>query len=179
MGSPIAATNWAQRVVIAVAVAGVAAAVTVPASSSYRMTKAERAAADTLTAIADAQRAFRRGGGRGGYAIDLASLTRPCPGDAQAALDHHEQIATNDYVVVLRAARDASSAGADCHGRPTATDFYAAARPADAWSGRQAMATTARGRIYVFFDGIAPLERDMEAVGLAVPLDRLDTFKIP
>jgi type II secretory pathway pseudopilin PulG len=179
MGSPIAATHWVRRVVIAMAVAGVAAAVGVPVSSSYRMAKTERAAADTLQAIADAQRAFRRGGGRGGYAVDVASLTRPCPGDAQAVLDIDPAVSGHDYVFVLRPASGASTAGVDCHGRATTTDFYAAARPAHAWAGRQALATTARGRIYVFFDGIAPLERDMGALGLAVPLDRLDTFKIP
>jgi hypothetical protein len=31
----------------------------------------------------------------------------------------------------------------------------------------------------VFFDGIAPLESDMAAGGLAVPLDTLEQFKIP
>ena len=38
---------------------------------------------------------------------------------------------------------------------------------------------TATGRIYVFFDGVAPLERDMAAGGLATPLESVPTFKIP
>jgi hypothetical protein len=79
----------------------------------------------------------------------------------------------------LRAAARAATVGTDCHGRATASDFYAAVQPMDEWAGRQAMAASAWGRIYVFFDGLPPLERDMEAGGLAVPLDTLDIFKIP
>lgn len=69
--------------------------------------------------------------------------------------------------------------GTDCHGRATSSDFYAAVAPRSALDGRQAMAMLSWGRIYVFFDGIAPLESDMGPRGLAVPLDRLESFKIP
>jgi hypothetical protein len=62
----------------------------------------------------------------------------------------------------------------------TVSDYYAAAAPRSVQTaGQQAFAMLAAGRIYVFFDGIAPLERDMTPDGLAVPLDALRTFKIP
>jgi Tfp pilus assembly protein PilE len=168
-----------KHLVIAVAVAGVVAAVSIQVRAQFRMRDAEKAAAATLNAIVEAQRAFRKAGGRGGYATDLQSLTEPCAGEGAAVLAGTAAIAGYDYRVVVRAAERAAMAGTDCHGRPVASNFYASVRPAHAWAGRQAMASTARGRIYVFFDGLPPVERDMDAGGLAVPLDTLDTFKIP
>ena len=35
------------------------------------------------------------------------------------------------------------------------------------------------GRVFVFFDGLAPLEKDMAPGGLATPLDTLSAFRIP
>jgi hypothetical protein len=164
--------------IIAVAVAGTVATVSIQVRAQLRMRDAEKAAAAALSAIVDAQRAFRKAGGRGGYATDLQSLIQPCAG-APATLSAPPPVAADDYRVVLRAAQRASPVGTDCHGRPTASDFYAAVQPAHEWAGRQAMASTAWGRIYVFFDGLPPVERDMDAGGLAVPLDTLDSFKIP
>lgn len=158
---------------------GTLAAVSIQVRAQYRMRDAEKAAAATMAAVIEAERAFRRAGGRGGYATDLQSLTTPCPGEQTSALSGDLPVAKYDYRVIVRAAARALTNGTDCHGRPTATDFYTATAPAHAWAGRQAMAATAWGRIYVFFDGLAPAERDMETGGLAVPLDTLDTFKIP
>lgn len=161
----------------AVAVVGIAAAVSLQVRSQLRMRAAEVAAAQTVTAIVEAQRTFRRGGG--GYATELSSLTQPCGGHTAATLEKQFPAVDYDYTVLLRASSRGTPVGSDCHGRPMATDFYVAVYPSQAWAGRQAMAATGRGRIYVFFDGLAPSERDMEAGGLAVPLDTLDTFKIP
>jgi type II secretory pathway pseudopilin PulG len=164
--------------IITIACLGATGVVLVPVLTYARMDRAEHAASERLIAIREAQRAFRRAGGAGGYATDLVSLATPCPGEAVRALpaDSHTR---GDYTVVLRAARQARDVGLDCHGRRTVSDFYAAAAPANAFAGRQAMAMTSWGRIYVFFDGIAPLESDMAAGGLAVPLDTLHDFKIP
>jgi hypothetical protein len=73
----------------------------------------------------------------------------------------------------------AISGALDCHGRPLSSDYYAALSPSDGTVGQQAFAITGTGRIFVFFDGIAPVERDMTADGLATPIEALDTFKIP
>jgi hypothetical protein len=157
--------------------AGIAGTISVPVHMYVQMDAAERAAATLLERIADAQRDFRDRNDRRGYATALASLTTPCPGDERSALELHEPV--SPYEVTLRAADRAVSRGTDCHGRPVASDFYAAAWPTSAVAGRQAFAVTARGRIYVFFDGIAPRESDFAFGGLAVPLDAIETFKIP
>jgi hypothetical protein len=85
------------------------------------------------------------------------------------------------FHVVLRAAEGAGAAAADCHGRPTTTDFYAALEPVSAESApRRAYAVTgSAARVFVFFDGLAPLERDMAPGGLATPLESLGVFRIP
>jgi hypothetical protein len=85
-----------------------------------------------------------------------------------------------EYEVKVRAAEGATPLPPDCHGRPTTSDYYASAVPTSAAAaGQQAFAMTATGRIFVFFDGIAPLERDMTPSGLATPLESVPTFKIP
>jgi hypothetical protein len=141
-----------------------------------QMHAAEDAAAMLLERIVEAQREFRDRNGRRGYATDLASLVARCPGDQNSALELPERF---EYELTLRAAEGAALRGTDCHGRPVASDFYAAAWPMSALSGRQAFAVTARGRIHVFFDGLPPREADFRPQGLAVPLDTLRTFKIP
>jgi hypothetical protein len=86
---------------------------------------------------------------------------------------------STEYSLVLRRAANATATGADCHGRPTASDYYAAAEPPPEFGGAHAYGMTSRGRVYVFFDGLAPRESDMARDGLAVPLDALETFRIP
>jgi hypothetical protein len=89
--------------------------------------------------------------------------------------------AESGFDVSLRPAQGASTASADCHGQATTTDFYAALQPASvAAAPRRAYAVTGlSGRVFVFFDGVAPLEADMAPGGLATPLDTLGTFRIP
>jgi hypothetical protein len=155
-----------------------AGAVAVPVASYARMRQAEVGAAAALARVTDAQRAFRTRPGHGGYATAVASLITPCPGDERAMLDPRQGVARH-YTMIIRAAQDARGLGVDCHGRAMASDYYAALQPASALAGRQAFATTARARIYVFFDGIAPREPDMRFGGLALPLDTVDRFEIP
>ena len=165
-------------VVAALAVMGIGAAVAIPVLWYARMEAAESRAAAALIEISTAQRLFRSHGLHGGYATDLASLRAPCPGDSAAPLAAVLDDAAG-YTIQLRTTRTARILGADCHGRPMASDYYAAAQPTTPLSGRLGLATTARARLFVFFDGLPPLESDMTAGGLAVPLDTLDTFKIP
>lgn len=168
-----------KHVVTGVAVIGIFVTVSIHVRAQFKMREAEHVAADTLEAIVEAQRAFRKAGGRGGYATDLHSLTQPCPNDVTSPHLTLARLAGYDYRAVVRAAERATLVGTDCHGRPAASDFYASLQPAHGWAGRHAFASTSWGRIYVFFDGLPPVERDMDARGLAVPLDTLDTFKIP
>jgi hypothetical protein len=147
-----------------------------------KKTTAEAAAADFLHHVQVAQQTFRSTQPGAGYASSLDSLTRPCPGAAQAMLigDEIRLLEQSGYAAQLRAAAGATSSAVDCHGRAIVSDYYAAVAPRSVDSpGQQALAATAAGGIFVFFDGIAPLESDMTPRGLATPLEALRTFKIP
>lgn len=143
---------------------------------------AESAAADFVRHVQLAQQSFRSSQQGMGYATSFESLTMPCPGSGSGTLsaDAINSLERIGYSAQLRAAEGATPVAPDCHGRPTVSDYYAAAAPQLVKSaGQQAFAATGGGRIFVFFDGIAPLERDMAPSGLATPLDSLSTFKIP
>ena len=153
-----------------------------PLIRHVRKTTAEAAAADFLRHVQVAQQSFRSTQAGSGYASNLDSLSRPCPGGVQTMLmgDEIRSLEQRGYAAQLRAAEGATSSAVDCHGRAIVSDYYVAAAPRSIdSSGQQAFAATAAGRIFVFFDGIAPLESDMSPVGLATPLDALSTFKIP
>jgi len=161
---------------------GAAIVASVPFVRYVQKRSAESAAAEFVRRVQLAQQSFRSSQQGMGYAASIESLTVPCPGSGSGTplADAVNSLERIGYTAQLRAAEGATSVAPDCHGRPTVSDYYAAAAPQPAKSaGQQAFAATAGGRIFVFFDGIAPLERDMAASGLATPLDGLSTFKIP
>ncbi|MCA1585714.1 MAG: hypothetical protein LC791_13425 [Acidobacteria bacterium] len=164
-----------------VALGGTLLTLAYPLATRALITWRETAAADRLRIVVEAQQVFRAGAGRGGYSSSLASLSTPCPGEERGALRtaiDGERDVEAGYAVMLRAYSDAPAVGTDCHGRPTAPDFFASAVPVHPGAdGLRAMAVSAAGRIFVFFDGVAPREIDIEPGGLAMPLDRLR--KIP
>jgi hypothetical protein len=60
------------------------------------------------------------------------------------------------------------------------SDYYASAEPGSSRPpAHQAFAVTSAGRVFVFFDGIAPRERDMAPGGTATPLEQVPALKIP
>jgi hypothetical protein len=181
--NPIAQSRSVQWWAPALGVAGVVAAIAAPLVNLAQMRAATRQAGVALEAIHQAQEGFRLTGGRGGYASDLASLMTACPGDGQPALrDSVEAVPIRAlaFEVRLRAAEGAQVLAVDCHQRPAASDYYASAAPRqNGVDGRQALAMTSGGRIFVFFDGVPPRQEDMGGGGLAVPLDTLSSFKIP
>jgi type II secretory pathway pseudopilin PulG len=137
----------------------------------------ERGAIDALHAVHAAQRAYRAAGS--GYATDIAALSAPCGGVAPLAGDVLERLAAFGYTVRLRAAEGARATGSDCQGRGTSSDYYLAASPVSAHTAaRQAFAGRADGRLYLFVDGIAPREADMDG-GLATPVELRESFRIP
>jgi hypothetical protein len=159
---------------------GVMVAAAFPLGWHIQMLLREQHAEETLRALHASQLSFRGAGGAGGFATDLASLQTPCPGQPANAATAPLADAVTGYVMTLRAAGDSTPVGVDCHGRSTSSDYYAAVAPRPGRTdGRRAFAMTSAGRVFVFFDGIAPTETDMAAGGLATPLDALDTFKIP
>lgn len=184
MVSPRApSTGWAARYgwPILVPLAGIAVVVGVPFVRHAAKVTAEDTASGFLEQVHEGQRAFRASHGDAGYASALDSLTRACPGASAAAVPASAVVAllAREYATTVRPADGAETRRADCHGRPLVSDYYAAAFPSTVGAGQQAFATTASGRIFLFFDGVPPLERDMSADGLATPLDARETFTIP
>ena len=177
MGNSVISRGW----LLGVPMLGIVVATLIPFVRHAQQTRAESAASAFLGRVHAGQQAFRVSHGNAGYASALDSLTMPCRGGNEVPIRASDVAALERaaYDAILRPAQLAVSAAKDCHGRPLVSDYYAAVSPRSVQSpGRQAFAVTATGRIFVFFDGIAPLERDM-AGGLATPLDALDTFKIP
>lgn len=170
--------RWLRLVPLAAAL-GVAA---IPLWQYGRRVQAETAAEAFLGQLTQAQLAFRqRNGSR--FATTLESLTTGCPGDGGRALDAGavQAIVARGFLVTVRAAARTEAGAPDCHGRPTAADYYAALQPASADAApRRAYGMTGQdGRVFVFFDGLAPIERDMTPGGLATPLDQVGRFRIP
>jgi Tfp pilus assembly protein PilE len=169
------------RWMMAVPTVGVIIVVAWPLLNYVRREQAHAEAAGLMEKLRTAQEAFRATGG--GYASELASLTSPCPGQMSSPLpaDDLSRVAAAGYEVAVRPAASGESRGVDCHGRSTVSDYYALAQPRSPETlAQQAFATTASaGRIFVFFDGLAPLESDMGPDGLATPLEALGSFKIP
>jgi hypothetical protein len=164
-----------------VPVLGAALAVAWPFGRYALKVRAERTALEAVERIREAQTAFRTVGGRGAFAVSLESLTAPCDGaPAPLSLAVLADLASQGYEATLRLRNSASPSGADCHGRPTAPDYYLSVQPVDgAVAGQRAYAATAASEPYVFFDGVAPREEDIGPGGLAVPASALATFRIP
>ena len=160
---------------------GIAVIGAIPLVRYAQKTAAEARAVERLRQLHEAQRHFRTMSG-GGFAIDLTSLITPCPGHNTSVLA--SEVATDlsriGYRLELRAAERATPVSRDCHGREAMSDYYAAVLPETPMTaGQQAFAVTSRGRVYLFYDGLPPLERDMRPGGLAIPHDAAGTFKIP
>jgi hypothetical protein len=163
-------------------VIGIFVAAGVPLARHASGRHAERVAVDVAGEIRQAQERFRQASARGGFAADLASLSTPCAGRADAALAPATMVSLRaaGYEALVRPAQGATLLEPDCHGRATTSDYYATIEPHE--SDRRplkAFAMRANGGVFVFFDGIAPLERDMPTGGLAQPLERLGELRIP
>lgn len=159
-----------SRSLIALALAGCLLAAGYAAGVRARLAWREARAAAVIADVVERQREFRAGAGRGGYATTLESLVTCVGGGQQAA--SLDALAAPGYRLTLRAAVAAVSVGTDCRGRPTTSDYIVAAEPVRVGEdGLQAFAAMASGRVFAFFDGVAPREADMAPGGLAVPLD--------
>jgi type II secretory pathway pseudopilin PulG len=160
---------------------GVVVVSAIPFVRYAQKSRSESEAAEVLRAVHVAQEGFRNASS-GSYATALESLLQPCPEATftPPSADSIASLRAAGYDVELRMAEGATTAPADCHGRPTTSNYYASTAPRTVDSpGQQAFAMTASGRIYVFFDGVAPVERDMAPGGLATPLESVPNFKIP
>jgi hypothetical protein len=163
---------------ILVPLLGICVAIGEPLVRSASKHRDEAAAVISLRRIQEAQGRFKTA--TGFYATDVASLAGGCPGfSAALPAATLDDLHRAGYVVQLRAARGALIMGVDCHGRPTASDYYIAATPDTVrQAADKAFAGRADGQLFFFVDGVAPREGDMTG-GLAIPIDQLDSFKIP
>ena len=163
---------------ILVPIIGICVVAGLPLGRYAQKGRDEAVAVQTLRQIQQAQERFRAV--VGSYATDAVSLAAGCPGvDASLPADLLTNLDGAGYVLQLRAAADATTVGHDCHGHPTATDYYLAASPLTAQeTADKAFAGRADGQLYLFVDGIPPSESDL-ASGLAIRLDEWDSFKIP
>jgi type II secretory pathway pseudopilin PulG len=168
-----------RRAIYLIPVLGIAAAVALPLVRHVQKQQRESRAVDALEAVRAAQERFRTAAG--GYATGVESLVAGCAA-AGPALDAG-WLARLDHIgygLQLRAAEGAATFDEpDCQGRPIAADYYVAAAPIDAAQpAQEAFAARAQSGVYLFYDGLAPREADIDS-GLATPLEQQGTFKIP
>ena len=163
---------------ILVSLIGICLAAGLPVLRYAQKERDEAVAIRVLRQIQQAQERF--GTAVGGYATTAESLTAGCPGvDAALPAEALGDLDAAGYALQLRAAAGGTIVGQDCHGRATATDYYLAAAPRTAReTADKAFAGSADGQLFFFVDGVAPREADM-AGGLAIPIDALESFKIP
>jgi hypothetical protein len=168
-------------VVLAAPILGTLLAVAWPLARYVSQERGHAAALAFLREAAAAQEAFRGGAGDSRYVTALDSLITPCNGRAAPfSADRVRALEASGYAISMRPAASASTGAPDCHGRPTASDYYLALEPASPEASVQrAHAMTGNGRIFAFFDGVPPREADMTAGGLAVPSEELPAFRIP
>jgi hypothetical protein len=167
--------NHQVRALAVIAGLGLVAALLYPVLNTRRAVRQEAAAVALLHEVEAAQALFHEA--TGGYAASLDSLAAGCDGAAPflAAPLVGGHIVDAGHEVAMRAARAAVPGPPDCHGRPTASDYYVSARPqVMGRDGSRGMAMTSAGRIFLFFDGVPPTEADMAPGGLAMPLDAME-----
>lgn len=162
---------------IIVPVVGIVATSSVPLVRYTVREQHERRAIALVDELRAAQSALRLQSG--GYAVDVETLLTACGGAPPLAVDVRPQLADADYELELRAAAGARVIGSDCAGHPLVSDYFVAASPASAASAaRQAISGRSGGGLYVFFDGIAPREADLDS-GLPTPVVARESFRIP
>jgi len=161
------------ELLVVVGVIGVIGAIAIPSLMRARINADESSAIATLRAVNSAQASYVGTAGNGGYAVLLATLATPCPGNTQGFLGPDLAVdpsVKSGYRVALAASTGSVAAPPDCHTTPTRTGFYATAAPLDAGvTGHHAFATTAEGTIYVDTGGAPPTEAAI-AAHIATPI---------
>ncbi|HXG87932.1 MAG TPA: hypothetical protein VNJ02_06315 [Vicinamibacterales bacterium] len=161
------------------AAVGIVTAVAWPLWQHTHKRTAEATAADFIQRLSESQDRFQQA--YQAFAAELTSLTEPCEGwDHWLDRDLVATVRKHGYEIVLRPTTDAQSRAVDCRGRATTSDYYAALTPgAGGGLAQRAYARRATGDAFVFFDGVAPQERDFPPGGLATPLRDRDSLVIP
>jgi Tfp pilus assembly protein PilE len=150
----------AIELVLLLAFLGVMGAVAWPQWRNIQREHNEAYAIGSMRAIMSAQVDYRSVSG--GFADNLATLGKPCPGTPVALLS--PQLAMNGaeldgYIFAAAPSGDAVQGTPDCNGTPTSTGYYATARPVVAGrTGDRAFAGDHAGMLWQSTDGVPPAQ---------------------
>jgi len=151
----------AEVVLIAVIVV-ILGVVALPGLWRARMAGNEAVAIATLRTIVSAEIAYASVCGRNRYAASLQTLGVPPPGTTQAFLPPHLSAAAPEvdgFRFTLAPGELAAAGGPDCNGKPTTSDYYAAAVPVRfGRTGARSFAVGTPGVIWQAPAAAAPLE---------------------
>jgi hypothetical protein len=128
-----------------------------------RMKANEVAAIASLRAIKVAQVAYREMCGNGGYATSLTVLGEPPPGSTDGFIDASLSTSAmpqkSGYSFTMQAGDKSAAGPVDCHGKPTATGYYATASPITlGTTGSRSFATNPEGVVWQLVGPAAPRE---------------------
>jgi Tfp pilus assembly protein PilE len=150
----------AIELVLLLAFLGVMGAVAWPWWKNIQRAHNEAYAIGSMRAIMSAQVDYRSV--NGGFADNLVTLGKPCPGTPVAPLS--PQLAKNGaeldrYIFAAAPSGGAVQGASDCNGIPTYTGYYATARPVIAGvTGDRAFAGDHAGMLWQSTDGVPPAQ---------------------
>jgi type IV pilus assembly protein PilA len=148
------------ELLVVIAIIGIIAAVAIPVLLRARMSGNEASAIGGLRSIVTSQadfQAFSRG-----YADDLATLARRCPGFSTPFISSDlgaNNVLKSGYRFTTGAGQGAVAGPADCFGNQTRTTFYASATPNSIGvTGLRGFATNVTATVWQDVNGGAPGE---------------------
>lgn len=148
------------ELLIVVGIIAIIAATAIPSLFRARMSSNEASAIGSIRAIVSAQQDFSALSK--GFADDLATLGRTCPGATTPFISGDlsvNGITKSGYVFRIAPGAGAVAGPSDCFGNATRTGFYATAAPSAAgYSGSRAFAANAAATIWADSTGVAPAE---------------------
>ncbi|HUF22979.1 MAG TPA: hypothetical protein VMN81_02535 [Vicinamibacterales bacterium] len=150
------------EVAIIVTIVGIITIVALPGLWRARMANNEAAAIASLQRIVSAEMAYASVCGGNRYADSLETLAAPPPGSAEGFLPADLAGPAPDvggFRVRLTRGEGAEAAGADCHGKPTYTGYYASAVPVRfGRTGARSFAVNTTGTVWQDVTAAAPQE---------------------
>jgi type IV pilus assembly protein PilA len=146
------------ELMIVVGLIGVIAATAVPTLVRARISGNEASAIGSVRAVVIAQQDFQAF--LGGFADDLATLARACPGSSVPFLSpdlRANGIVKDGYTYSVAVGAGAIAGPTDCFGNGTQSAFYATATPVRAgFTGDRAFASDGTGTIWQDSSGTPP-----------------------
>jgi prepilin-type N-terminal cleavage/methylation domain-containing protein len=161
------------ELLVVVAIVGTVGAIAIPALLRAKITANETAVLGSMRAVNSGQAAYASASPDGGYAVDLATLASPCPGNSQGFISSDlasDPSQKSGYFVALGPGT-VGPGRPDCNGKATSLGYYLTAVPVSSGlTGHRAFASTSPGVIYFDPNGVAPTEAQMKPGGGAQPI---------